>query len=176
MKYQAYVFRLYLQERSMEDKYQLNTVDEIVDAYADLLFRIALQYTGIRQEAEDIVQETFLAMLKKLPFESMLHAKRWLIKVTINKCKDYFKSARRKNLPLDEKMNATYVENHEDLEELNRLDPLDRSIIYLFYYEGYSTKEIASMVGKTRNAVNIRLCRARETLKKLLQEGNDYEG
>lgn len=149
---------------------------EIVEAYGDLVFRIALQYTGNVQDAEDITQDTFLAMLRKLPFESAEHAKRWLIKVTVNKCKDYYKSARRKNLPLDENVNVSYFENTDGLEELEKLDPLDRSIIYLFYYEGYSAKEIAGMIGKTRNAVNIRLSRARETLKELLQEGDDYEG
>lgn len=152
------------------------TADEIVEAFGDLVFRLALQYTGIRQEAEDIAQETFLAMLKKLPFKSAEHAKRWLIKVIVNKCKDYYKSARRKNLPLDENVKLTYFQEMQGLEELEKLEPLDRSIIYLFYFEGYSAKEIAVMIGKTRNAVNIRLMRARETLKGLLQEGDDYEG
>lgn len=151
------------------------TADQIVEAFGDLVFRLSLQYIGNVQEAEDITQEAFLAMLKKLPFKSAEHAKRWLIKVTVNKCKNYYRSARRKNLPLDENVKATYFQETEGLEELEKLDPLDRSIIYLFYYEGYSAKEIADMIGKTRNAVNIRLMRARETLKGLLQEGEDNE-
>ena len=106
------------------------TADEIVEAFGDLVFRLALQYTGIRQEAEDIVQEAFLAMLKKLPFKSAEHAKRWLIKVTVNKCKDYFKSARRKNLPLDERLISGSFELSDGLEEIEKLDPLDRNIIY----------------------------------------------
>ena len=151
------------------------TADEIVEAFGDLVFRLALQYTGIRQEAEDIVQEAFLAMLKKPPFKSAEHAKRWLIKVTVNKCKDYFKSARRKNLPLDERLISGSFELSDGLDEIEKLDPLDRNIIYLFYYEGYSAKEIGKMTGKTKNAVNIRLSRARESLKELLEEGNYYE-
>ncbi len=151
------------------------TADQIVEAFGDLVFRLSLQYIGNVQEAEDITQEAFLAMLKKLPFKSVEHAKRWLIKVTVNKCKDYHRSARRKNLPLDENVKATYFQETEGLEELEKLDPLDRSIIYLFYYEGYSAKEIADIIGKTRNAVNIRLMRARETLKGLLQEGEYNE-
>lgn len=151
------------------------SADDIVEAYGDLIFRIALHYTGNAQEAEDITQEAFLAMLKKLPFESAEHAKRWLIRVTVNKCKDYYKSSARKNLPLDESINATYFQQNEELEELSRLEPLDRSIVYLFYFEGYSAKEIAQMVGKTRNAVNIRLSRARETLRELLKEGDNNE-
>lgn len=152
------------------------SADKLVEAYGDTLFRIALQYTGNVQEAEDITQEAFVAMLKKIPFDSEEHAKRWLIRVTINKCKDYYKSARRKNLPLDENVNATYIQQNEEIEELEKLEPLDRSIIYLFYYEGYSAKEIAKMIGKTRNAVNIRLSRARENLRELLKEGEKYDG
>lgn len=162
-------------ENSMEEEKKLS-VSEIVDEYGDLVFRIALNYTGNTQEAEDITQESFLAMLKKLPFKSAEHAKRWLIKVTVNKCKDYYKSARRKNLPLDERLISESFELSDGLEELEKLDPLDRDIIYLFYYEGYSAKEIGKMIGKTKNAVNIRLSRAREYLKELLEEGNYYEG
>lgn len=150
------------------------SVDDIVNNYGDLIYRLAVHYTGNVHEAEDITQETFLAMLKKLPFESAEHAKRWLIRVTVNKCKDYYKSARRKkNLPLDENVNASYFEQTEGLEELEKLDPLDRSIVYLYYFEGYDAKEIAAMIGKTRNAVNIRLSRARETLRGLLEEGGN---
>lgn len=151
------------------------SADEIVNAYGDLVYRIAVHYTGNVHEAEDITQEAFLSMLKRLPFESAEHAKRWLIKVTVNKCKDYYKSARRKNLPLDENLNAAYFQQTEGLEELEKLEPLDRSIIYLFYYEGYSAKEIAAMTGRTRNAVNIRLSRARGTLKGLLKEGDNND-
>ena len=159
-----------------EDGKKISTAEDIIDAYSDMVFRIAVQYTGNRQEAEDITQDAFLAMLKKMPFNSAEHAKRWLIRVTINKCKDYFKSAKRKNLPLDENLSASYVGENERLEELEKLEPLDRSIIYLFYYEGYSAKEIAKMTGKTRNAVNIRLSRARNTLRELLEEGDRYDG
>ena len=58
----------------------------------------------------------------------------------------------------------------EVLQQLQKLQPLDRTIVYLFYFEGYNAKEIAKMVGKTRNAVAIRLMRAREALKELLEE------
>lgn len=158
----------------MEEVKKLSA-DEIVNEYGDLVYRIAVQYTGNTHEAEDITQDTFLAMLKKLPFESKEHVKRWLIRVAVNKCKDYYKSARRKNLPLDENANTAYFEQSDGIEELEKLEPLDRSIIYLFYYEGYSAKEIASMIGKTKNAVNIRLSRARETLKGLLKDGDKNE-
>ena len=149
----------------------VTTAELLVDKYADTLFRIAIQNTGVTQEAEDIVQDVFLAMLKNLPFESEEHAKRWLIRVTVNKCRDYLRAARRKNLPLEENIAGTYCHQDSDvLQQLQKLQPLDRTIVYLFYFEGYNAKEIAIMVGKTRNAVAIRLMRAREALKGLLEE------
>ena len=166
----------------------VNTAELLVDKYADTLFRIAIQNTGVTQEAEDIVQDVFLAMLKNLPFESEEHAKRWLIRVTVNKCRDYLRAARRKNLPLEENIAGTYCHQDSDVlqqlqklqpldrtivylfQQLQKLQPLDRTIVYLFYFEGYNAKEIAKMVGKTRNAVTIRLMRAREALKGLLEE------
>lgn len=90
----------------------VTTAELLVDKYADTLFRIAIQNTGVTQEAEDIVQDVFLAMLKNLPFESEEHAKRWLIRVTVNKCRDYLRAARRKNLPLEENIAGRYC--HQD--------------------------------------------------------------
>lgn len=159
----------------MEEGNKTLTADELVDLYGDLLLRIAVQHTGNIQEAEDIVQEAFFAMLRKSPFDDAEYAKRWLIRVTINKCKDYFKSSRRKNLPLLEGVAATTEIRTATIEEIENLDPVDRNIIYLFYYEGYSAKEIAKMIGKTRNAVNIRLSRARETLRGLIEGGDSND-
>lgn len=151
--------------------YDTNNINYIVNKYSDMIYRLAYQYTFNISEAEDIVQETFMAMLKKMPFKDEEHLKAWLIRVSVNKSKDYLKSSRRKVLSLDEKVlgDAAY-EKDEPLEELEKLPAFDRTVIYLFYYEGYSAKEIAAMTGKTQNAVNIRLSRARETLKNMLEE------
>lgn len=147
-------------------------INYIVNKYSDMIYRLAYQYTFDKSEAEDIMQDTFMAMLKKMPFRDEDHLKAWLIRVAINKSKDVLKSSRRKVLSLDERIasSATY-ENGEPFEALEQLPAFDRTVIYLFYYEGYSTKEIADMTGKTRNAINIRLSRVRETLKSMLEEG-----
>lgn len=148
-----------------------NVTDGIVNEYADMIFRIAYQNVRRRHCAEDIMQETFLALLKKKSFKDAAHLKAWLIRVTLNKCRDFFRAERRREIPLDAAENFLLApEREETLEEIFMLPPGDASIIYLHYYEGYTAAEIGKIVKKSENAVYIRLARAREKLKKLLEE------
>lgn len=149
----------------------IKNINYIVNTYGDMLFRVAYQYTRNRSEAEDITQDVFVAMLKKIPFKSEEHLKAWLIRVAINKSINYLKSNRKKVLSLDENIDvATEHSESGEMEELLELPEFDRSVIYLYYYEGYSIKEIAKITGKSANSINIRLFRAREKLKTLLEE------
>ena len=146
-----------------------------VDKYSTLLFRISFFHVKSKMDAEDIVQETFLALKEKSPdIASEEHLKAWLIKVAINKCKNLRKSsAWRKNVPLDESIIHRYnfdEGNIEITECLYKLKPLDRDIIFLHYYEGFSAKEVGKIVGKREEAVFKRLERGREKLKKFLEE------
>lgn len=155
----------------MEDK-NIKNMNYVVNTYGNMLYRLAYQYTRNSSESEDIAQDVFVAMLKKMPFKSEEHLKAWLIRVAINKSKNYLKSARKKVLSLDENIDVAGPPLKEDdgLEELNLLPEFDRSVIYLYYYEGYSVREIAKMTGKSANSINIRLSRSREKLKTLLEE------
>ncbi len=149
----------------------IKNINYIVNAYGDMLFRVAYQYTRNRSEAEDVTQDVFVAMLKKMPFKSEEHLKAWLIRVAINKSINYLKSSRKKVLSLDENIDVEAKHSETDeIEELQELPEFDRSVIYLYYYEGYSIKEIAKITGKSANSINIRLFRAREKLKTLLEE------
>lgn len=149
----------------------ISHINNIVNTYGDMLYRVAYQYTRNRSEAEDITQDVFVAMLKKMPFKSEEHLKAWLIRVAINKSINYLKSSRKKVLSLDENIDVEAKHSETDeIEELQELPEFDRSVIYLYYYEGYSIKEIAKITGKSANSINIRLFRAREKLKTLLEE------
>ena len=149
----------------------IRNINYIVNTYGDMLYRVAYQYTRNRSEAEDVTQDVFVAMLKKLPFKSEDHLKAWLIRVAINKSINYLKSSRKKVLSLDENIDvATEHRDRAEIEELQELPEFDRNVIYLYYYEGYSIKEIAKITGKSANSINIRLFRAREKLKTLLEE------
>lgn len=149
-------------------------VHEIVQTYSDTLIRIAVQQTKNMSEAEDIVQEVYLTLMRqKKTFENEAHIKAWLIKVTFNKCNDYFKSSRvRKTLPITEEMTFIAKEEQNILPEIFELDQKERVIVYLHYYEGYTTAEIADILDMNVNTVGSKLRRGRMKLKTILEEGS----
>jgi len=149
-------------------------VQEIVQTYSDTLIRIAVQQTKSMSEAEDIVQDVYMTLMKhKKPFENVNHLKAWLIKVTFNKCKDYFKSSRvKKTVPITEEMSFIAKEEQMILSEIFELHQEERVIVYLHYYEGYTTAEIANLLEMKVNTVGSKLRRARMKLKLMLEEGS----
>ncbi|MCH5351760.1 MAG: RNA polymerase sigma factor [Clostridiales bacterium] len=153
-------------------------IQNVIDRYSDTIFRVSFQYVGNTLDAEDIVQDVFFALLEYAclaEFESDEHMKAWLIRVAINKSKNAAKrNARRKSKELAGFMAPSEVteDRFDDLEfVLSGISPLDREIVYLHYYEGYSAKEIAEIVHKTEKSVFKRLSRARSKLKDFLSEG-----
>ncbi|WP_446936501.1 RNA polymerase sigma factor [Lysinibacillus fusiformis] len=95
------------------------------------------------------------------------------MKVTFNKCKDYFKSARvKKTVPITEEMSFIAKEEQMVLTEIFELNPKERVIVYLHYYEGYTTAEIANLLGMNVNTIGSKLRRARMKLKIILEEGS----
>ncbi|WP_240843521.1 sigma-70 family RNA polymerase sigma factor [Acidaminobacter sp. JC074] len=149
------------------------SIDEIVNKYSDMLIRIAFQNLKSIHDAEDIAQSVYIKLIEKDPdFVSEDHLKSWLIRVCINKCKDHFKSSWfKKTCPLDNSIVLFAPEEKEILEEVFQLQREDRNIIYLYYYEGYSIREIASILRKKENTISSKLQRARKKLKVLIQEG-----
>ncbi len=149
-------------------------VHEIVQTFSDTLIRIAVQQTKNMSEAEDIVQEVYMTLMKqKKPFDNEAHLKAWLIKVTFNKCKDYFKSSRvRKTVSITDEMTFIAKEEQSVLPEIFELVQEDRVIVYLHYYEGYTTAEIANLLEMKVNTVGSKLRRVRMKLKTILEEGS----
>jgi len=147
-------------------------IDEIVHCYSNTLLKIAYQNTKCYAYSEDILQDVYLKLIKyKGSFESEEHLKAWLIRVTINRCKDHMKSAwfkRRGEMP--EEIYLKSPEDQKVMEEIFELEPMDRNIIYLFYYEGYSILEISEILKKNSNTIGSRLRRARQKLKYILEE------
>lgn len=165
-------------------KIEINTqlVEQLVSDYSDMVFRIAYQYTFNSAEAEDILQDVFLKLIRQKEFNCYEHIKPWLIRVTINKCHDYNKSAKSKNQPLDENLQEelhfeeTFVEENL-IDEVNSLTDFERDTTYLFYYEDYSAQEIAELLDKSTNSIYIALNKARKKMKTYLlsEEGNFNE-
>lgn len=151
-----------------------------VGRYQDMVYRIALQYFGVPQDAEDTVQEVFLRLYtQEKPFEGEDHLRRWLMRVTINVCKDALKSPwRRRRVPLDTVPDQPVFDRPEERELYQAVMSLPekyRTVLNLFYYEELSTKEIAALLDLRQSAVTTRLSRGRALLKQQLKEVWDDE-
>ena len=137
---------------------------------ANRLYRTALAYLGSVQEAEDAVQDTFVIFYEKSP-QKLKNPAAWLTRVLVNQCRDRLRSPQRREVPLWEGLPAPGPEEKEELEELFSLPPEDRTVLHLFYYEGYSTEEIAAILNVRPGTVRSRLSRARDRLRTLLKGG-----
>ena len=148
--------------------------EALVTENENRLYRAALAILGDPQEAEDAVQDTFVRYLEKRPKE-LENSGAWLMRVLVNGCKSRLRLAWRRVGPLPETLPAPGPEERQELEELFALPPEDRAVIHLHYYEGYATGEIAQMLGQPPGPVRSRLSRAREKLRKLLQQKGELQ-
>ena len=148
-------------------------VNQAIDLYADTVKRICVLHLKNSSDTEDIFQEVFLKYaLSSILFESKEHEKAWMIRVTINQCKDFMKSIfRRKTISLEEVVSLS-DEQKEDyrevLEAVLTLPQKYKDVVYLYYYEGYSAVEIGEMLGNNVNTIYTLLARSREKLKEKL--------
>ena len=148
-------------------------LERLAGRYADMIYRIALNDTRSPTDAEDILQEVLLALFTASPaFESPEHEKRWLIRVTLNKGKNHRRSLlRRATLPLEEADGYLSREpDHRALREAVAVLPRNqRRAVDLYYYEGYSTGEIAAILHTKEATVRTWLRRGRERLREYLE-------
>ncbi|MBE5953943.1 MAG: RNA polymerase sigma factor [Lachnospiraceae bacterium] len=160
----------------MSNKATNADLENTILKYSDLLYRICFLILKNEQDVGDVIQETFIQYMKKHPdFESEEKKKAWLIKVSQNKCKDFLRFHKRHSyVPLDEVedilMGTSDVEpSHKvQLEEIWELDYKLKSVVILYYIEGYSVKETAQMLAISESACKKRLERARNKLKEML--------
>ena len=148
-----------------------NRLEILLFQYENTLYRAALAILGDAHEAEDAVQDAFLRCLEKEPdFESPAHEKAWLLRVTVNGCKSRLRSPwRRRTAPLLDTYPAAGPEEQSLMETIGKLPAKDRTVLHLYYYEGYQTAEIAEMTGWREGTVRSRLTRARVKLGALLK-------
>ncbi len=154
-----------------------NTALYAFQKFGDTVLRAAFACCGSYSEAEDITQDTFLLLhAKPQSFTDDEHLKAWLLRVAVNKCKNLrrsFRFSRTDSLETQDYPSASYEMNTEDnsvLSEIRSLPEKYASVIYLYYYEGYNTREIAEIQGKSENTVCSLLRRGREKLKMELEK------
>lgn len=138
--------------------------------YRDDVYRLAVNYTHNPQEAEDVCQTVFLKLLEQ---EKLTPGKEkaWLMQVTANQCRSLLRSSWWKHtVSLDETVPAPSVGMDETIQAVLGLPPKYRVVIYLRYYEEYTTGEIAKLLKIPASTVTTRLARGREQLKKILRE------
>ena len=143
--------------------------ERLVHAYSDLILRLSYTYLKSTDDAQDICQTVFLKLLQKpQAFSSPEHEKAWIIRL----CKDHLKSGwRRATVALDaaEAVPAPAEEEGSLLSAVNLLPPKYRTVIYLYYYEGYAAREIAQLLGEKPATVSTQLNRGRQQLRTLLE-------
>ena len=141
----------------------------LVDQYADMILRISYQYLRQTCDAEDICQTVFLKyIVSDLGFDSPEHEKAWIIRTAINACKDHMKNAFfRCTVALDDaaQIPAPEVPDTWLLDAMKNLPEKYRISLYLYYYEEYSSREIADIMGVSESAVTQYLSRGRRKLR-----------
>jgi len=155
---------------------------ELFDNFSDMVYRIAFVRVSQASDADDVFQDVFLRLLKHVGrLRSREHAKAWLIRCTINCCNSHHRSAwQKKTIGIEDNIYTGQIdlsyEHIELLDAVRSLTPEHREVIHLFYYEGYSGKEIAEMLDTNENTVKSRLRRARLELQSVWGEEDENYG
>ncbi|MBR6772090.1 MAG: sigma-70 family RNA polymerase sigma factor [Clostridia bacterium] len=154
------------------ERYDLTA--QTVSDFSDAVYRLALSYTGNREDAEDVCQEVFFRLFRKKPkLSSKEHCRNWLFKVTANCAKTLLTSAhRRHGAPLDSAAEQGGEDTYDDgvvYSAVMSLPAKQRLCIHLFYYEELSINDISRVTGLGVNTVKSHLQRARLKLKDLLK-------
>ena len=146
----------------------------LVNLYADMILRISYQYLKQTCDSEDICQTVFLKYITAdMAFDSIEHEKAWIIRTTINACKDHLKSAFfRRTVSLEDAVQiaAPAVPDSWLLDAMKGLPEKHRISLYLYYYEEYSAREIAEVLGVSESAVGQYLARGRRKLRTIITD------
>lgn len=154
----------------------MNDAVTLFQRYKDPVYRLALSMTGSSADAEDVCQTVFLKLLEKRPALDPEKERTWLLQVTANECRSLWRRLRRRpTVPLEaaEELAAPPVDSL--LHRIMELPRGDQAVLYLHYYEGFSTQEVGEMLRISQSAVTTRLLRARKKLKDILEEDCQYE-
>ena len=163
----------------MRSRTEVNArAEQLLDRDGNSLLRYAYSYLHNMEDAEEVLQDTLMQFLKTAPvFLSREHEKAWLLRVAANLSKNRLNYNKlRQTDELNEELTA---EGREDLsfvwDAVRQLPESCREAVHLFYYEGLSTKQIASVLQRKEVTVRSDLHRGREQLKTILKEAYDFE-
>ncbi|MBR6643653.1 MAG: sigma-70 family RNA polymerase sigma factor [Lachnospiraceae bacterium] len=149
--------------------------ERLAEKYLDCIYRVAVNGCNNLADAEDVVQNTFVKLWERTEnFEDEDHARKWLIRVAVNECHSLWRSGWKRRTTYLEELTEESVFSTPEKSELyfavQNLPQKYRQIVYLYYYEEYSIREIGGMLKLSETAVKSRLLRARQKLKGDLKE------
>ena len=149
---------------------------QIYHRHVDTIYRVCFMFMKNKSDTEDMVQNTFIRLMKdKTVFQSVEHEKAWLIRTATNLCKDHFKHWWSKTVSIDYALDLATEQTtitDSNLDKVMALPTKYKTAIYLYYYEGYSTIEIAKMMNKNEATIRGYLHKGRKLLK-MEMEGDD---
>ena len=147
---------------------------EYAQKYIDTVYRVAFSMLRNPHDADDVTQDVFLKLYTaRVEFQSEDHVKNWLMKVTVNACRNVFRMPWHRAEDIEEYAQTLGFESPEQTDlflAVNSLEQKYRIAVHLYYFEGYSVKEIGKILGVSENTVSTRLARARGKLKSILTE------
>ena len=162
-----------LPARDEEKEKYVRSIEEIYERHVNMIYQISFSYMKNKADTEDIVEDLFVNLMKtKIIFKDVEHEKAWLLRTAINLCKNSLKHWRRKNLNIDDYENLPDKNPFKVNETLNAVMELPdkyKEVIYLHYYEGYTSDEIAKMLKKNQSTIRNHLQEARKILKEVLE-------
>ena len=152
---------------------------DMAKRHMNTVYRVAFGYLRNRADADDVTQAVLLKLWRSdSSFNDDEHVKRWLIRATVYECTSLYRTLRRHPENIDDYVDclaapdvAETARDAELLREVLRLAPKYAAPLYLYYYEGYSTAEVAGLLGVGENTVRTRMARARRKLKDILTKG-----
>ena len=149
------------------------SLEEIYRQQFTMVYRVCFSYMKNAADTEDIVADVFSKLLKNgMVFQSNEHEKAWLLRTAINKCKDYLKYWWRNHADIEDYENLQSDNSFhidETLKVVMELPTRYKDVIYLYYYEGYKTEEIAEILKKPHSTIRNHLREARNKLKGVLE-------
>lgn len=147
-------------------------IDEMIEKYGDMVTRICIMNLRNSDDAKDCFQDVFIKLYHHEHFESEEHLKAWLIRVTMNTCKDYQRKFYKTSIDIDKVIISEHKKELQLLPVLLTLNDKYKNVLYLYYYEGYKIHEISNILHLKENTIKSRLKRGRKILKNKL--GDEY--
>ena len=157
-------------------------VEQLYLQYGNDVLRVSYFYLGNREQAEDVTQDVFVRLMENKPVLVPGSEKAWLLKVALNRCRDFWRSSWHKRvllgskkldiIPDDDKLDQR-LEKEALMQAVNALPAPEKEVFLLFYYQGLSTQETAAVLGTPEGTVSSRLSRGRQKLKQFLDGGEE---